>query len=263
MTYYRDTQFDRVLLEDEQQRLLEILVEAARRVPRENRQKFLVVNEASSYQSFLLHDGLAQDFGAYEGDLEALANERMLSRTVSPRNTSLYDVTPRGYKYYEHLQLEKGTPTVRTESAIRSYIDGDTFQKRYPMAFTKWAEAESLLWAADSKTAFTTIGHHCREAVQEFLDVLLRSQGLTAAEDKAKTVIRLRRILESSAAKSETASAYAESALAFVGNLIDLTQRQEHGGTREGEPLRWEDGRRVVFLTLVTLTEIDRLVSGT
>ena len=39
----------------------------------------------------------------------------------------------------------------------------------------------------------------------------------------------------------------------------DLIQRQEHGGQRQdGEPLTWEDGRRVVFQTAVVMFEIDR-----
>jgi hypothetical protein len=37
--------------------------------------------------------------------------------------------------------------------------------------------------------------------------------------------------------------------------------RQEHAGTREGEPLIWEDGRRVVLQTAVVMFEIDKSLS--
>jgi hypothetical protein len=40
--------------------------------------------------------------------------------------------------------------------------------------------------------------------------------------------------------------------------VSDLVQRQEHAGQREGEPLVWEDGRRIVFQTAIVMFEIDR-----
>ena len=39
---------------------------------------------------------------------------------------------------------------------------------------------------------------------------------------------------------------------------MDLVQRQEHGGQKEGEPLGWEDGRRVVFQTANVMVELHR-----
>jgi hypothetical protein len=35
--------------------------------------------------------------------------------------------------------------------------------------------------------------------------------------------------------------------------LVDLHQRQEHGAQRQGQPLTWEDGRRVVFQTILVM----------
>jgi hypothetical protein len=109
MAYYRDTQFDDVLLEPEQKSLLETLVEASRRTPREKRQKFMVYRTMGRHLSSVMHPSLPKDFeGAFEGDFEALANEGMLTATYGSHGTPNYDITPRGYKYYEHLQLEKG-----------------------------------------------------------------------------------------------------------------------------------------------------------
>jgi hypothetical protein len=48
--------------------------------------------------------------------------------------------------------------------------------------------------------------------------------------------------------------------LAYWGTVNDLVQRQEHGGQKEREPLKWEDGRRVVFQTAVVMFEIARVV---
>jgi hypothetical protein len=55
--------------------------------------------------------------------------------------------------------------------------------------------------------------------------------------------------------------AFLQSLLEYWGTVNDLVQRQEHGGQREGDPLTWEDGRRVVFHTLLVMYEIDRAVS--
>jgi hypothetical protein len=41
---------------------------------------------------------------------------------------------------------------------------------------------------------------------------------------------------------------------------VELVQRQEHGGQKEGEPLGWEDGRRVVFQTANVMVELHRAV---
>ena len=49
--------------------------------------------------------------------------------------------------------------------------------------------------------------------------------------------------------------------LAFWGTVSDLVQRQEHGALREGEQLVWHDGRRVVFLTMTVMHEIDSALS--
>lgn len=52
-------------------------------------------------------------------------------------------------------------------------------------------------------------------------------------------------------------------ALANVAYRADeLTQRQEHGATREERSLTWEDGRRLIFATLFAMTEIDRTLSA-
>lgn len=46
----------------------------------------------------------------------------------------------------------------------------------------------------------------------------------------------------------------------YWGTVSDLIQRQEHGAQKEGEALRWEDGRRVVFQTAVVMFEIAHTV---
>ena len=42
--------------------------------------------------------------------------------------------------------------------------------------------------------------------------------------------------------------------------LVDLGQRQVHGGQKGGEPLLPEDGRRLVFQTAIVMFEIARVI---
>jgi hypothetical protein len=37
--------------------------------------------------------------------------------------------------------------------------------------------------------------------------------------------------------------------------VVDLIQRQEHGGSKESEALTWQDGRRVAFHTAAVMFE--------
>lgn len=81
-------------------------------------------------------------------------------------------------------------------------------------------------------------------------------------EDKAKTVARLRAVLNQHADQlGTTAKPFLDALLAYWGTVNDLVQRQEHGGQKEGAVLLWEDGRRVVFQTAVVMYEVDQGLS--
>lgn len=66
-----------------------------------------------------------------------------------------------------------GDSTQQIERTIRTYIDAYQFRNKYSSAYDKWSIAEELLWASDSEQQLTTIGHYCREALQEFSEVLI------------------------------------------------------------------------------------------
>ena len=70
--------FSSILIEIEQRELLVALVEASRNVTRENRQKFFAIDYMGG--SDIIHPGLPDgSIPAYLGDLEALANEDLIS----------------------------------------------------------------------------------------------------------------------------------------------------------------------------------------
>src|SRR5262249_39946694 len=133
-------------------------------------------------------------------------------------------------------------------------------------AYKKWLEAERLLWASDAQPQLTTIGHLCREAMQEFATALVeRHQPPNVDADKAHDVARIKAVLDHrGAALGTTLKPFLKALLAYWGTVSDLVQRQVHGGQREEKPLIWEDGRRVVFQAAVVMFEIDRaLAHGT
>ena len=254
--------FDHILLEPEQEDLLITLVEAARNVLRENRQKFALLHGTSG--ALILHPGFGdRTHNAYGGDVEILGGAGLLALSHSRNGTLIFAVTPLGFRYYEHLKQRLGQPIQQVEATIRSFLDAEAFQRKYPSAYQKWAEAETILWSSDSEQQLTTIGHLCREAVQEFAATLVdQYKPPNVTDNKASTVARVKAVLNMQSEKlGTTVKPLMDALLVYWGTTSDLIQRQEHGGQREGHPLGWEDGRRVIFNTAVAMFEIDRALS--
>ncbi len=209
------------------------------------------------------HPGLTDDGKTYVGDVEALAHEDLVAiSSIGQHGGLVFDVTPRGSAYYQYLKQRLGEPTERITAEIRTYLHAQSFRKRYVAAFEKWTRAEELLWGTDTQGEFTTIGHLCREALQEFADALVTQHQLTVDSGKAQTVARIRAVLDHHREKlGDAEHALLHALVAYWGAVNDLVQRQEHGGQKEGQPLMWEDGRRVVFQTAVVMFEIDWALS--
>jgi hypothetical protein len=129
----------------------------------------------------------------YPGDLRALVDAKLL--IFSQRD--IFDLHQRGFQYYEHLKRQTAAPRRRVETEITGYLATERFRKTYPQAYQKWSEAEELLWKSDSEPQFTTIGHLCREALQEFTDTLIRKfQPPRVDPNKSHTVSRLRAVID-------------------------------------------------------------------
>jgi hypothetical protein len=247
-------------LEPEQDAILGACVEAHRRMPREKRQAFLHVAQANG-DFYIRHSGLPNgNIRVYHGDLGALQQADLINIESSRPGLSQFDITDRGYAYYSDLKQQAAEPAEHVTHDVRGYIDGASFRELYPAAYTKWCEAEALLWREDSERQLTTIGHLCREAIQEFATALVeRWQPPDAPTEKNRDVARLRAVLKHRAnALPRTVWSFLEALVPYWGTVSDLVQRQEHGGQREGPPLLWEDGRRVVFQTLNLMSEVAR-----
>lgn len=254
--------FDHIILEPEQKELFCVMVDAARSVPRQEREKFMAVK--TNQGVYLLHRGLRNvDVRPFEGDLEALADAGLLRTSYGGKGTPSYDITPVGYRYYEHLKMQSEEPVERIEAHTRSFLDTVRFRRDYQHAYNKWAEAERILWAPDAEGRLTEIGHICREAIQRFSDVLVERYGPEEpVATKAQTKNKLRAVVDAQRKDLSKAALVAVEALVDYWNAVsDLVQRQEHGALKEGEPLVWTDARRVVFLTALVMLEIDQLLT--
>lgn len=247
-----------LILEPEQKELLSILVEASRNVPRHGRQKFMVSRSTDGDE--LVHDGLKSKTWIFYGDAEILANERLVDISVGSHGTPLLQVTPLGYKYYEYIKQQVGQPSQQLEAEVKSYITSDSFKMKYPKAYQKWVDSESQLWSSESESELTTIGHLCREAMQEFAEELVNLHRPSKVDPNiAHTVARIKSVINKyRATLGKTVYPFLEALVAYWGTVNDLVQRQEHGGQKEGEAIKWNDARRVVFQTIIVMYEIDR-----
>jgi len=249
---------DGVLLQPEQEELLVALVEATRNLPRGQRERFMFAPTLDS--STIQHPGLpGREVPAYGGDIDILSNEGLLNVTWG-QHTRFFDVTPRGFAVYEVIKQRSGVPVRQLEEDLMRYLDGEVFAKAYPEAHRKWSEAAEKLWSSDSEQQLTTIGHLCRESMQEFATALVerhKPQGVD--QDKAHDIARVRAVLSQYQARLGTSVAsFLDALLTHWRAVSSLVQRQEHGAQKEGHSLVWEDGRRVVFQTAVVMFEIDR-----
>lgn len=94
--------------------------------------------------------------------------------------------------------------------------------------------------------------------MQEFADELAGHVKVSdIPSDKARTVARIRGVFDAKVS-SATTREFLDALLAYWGTVSDLVQRQEHAGQKEGEPVTWEDARRVVFQSLSVMYEIAR-----
>src|SRR3989442_712390 len=212
--------FENVLLEPEQKTTLSILVEAARNTPREKRQKFLFVRTMDG--SILMHPGLIQERrDIYYGDIEQLAAVGFLNLSHTPSGFPQFDVTPKGFEYYEWMKQQNGQPVQNIETEIRNHLDADGFRRHYPAAYQKWAEAEAKLWSSDSEQKSTTIGHLCREALQEFAKALVaKYQPPNVEKDVQKTVARLKAVIgKQSGQMSDAVKAYLDALVDYWGTV--------------------------------------------
>jgi hypothetical protein len=105
--------FENVLLEQEQKDLLLTFVEAARNVPRDKRREFRVIK--TSPKPVVSHPGLIVRISVHMGDIAMLAAEELINLSDVSSSLARFDVTPRGFAYYEWMKQRVGQPIQNEE----------------------------------------------------------------------------------------------------------------------------------------------------
>jgi len=260
--------FSNIILEKEQKDLFIQIVETIKAIPREKRTKMHLISGMSKKKLMIATtDHKRHDIeNIVDGDLDILTKNNLLDISYTPKGDSKYVVTPVGFKYYDWLMKEMGKPIERIEKKTIRYFELDDFRVNYEKAYDKLKKAEEMLWSSDSEENFTTIGHLCREAMQEFADQLYYQKfGEQSPEKKSKTLNRIRAVIEEE--KSNVGSTIEDFLLKglypYWKNINLIVQRQEHGAQKEkGEEINWEDSRRVVFQTTNVMFELHKSLNN-
>jgi len=250
-------------LEAHQNIIISFIVEAYRSMPVEKRMVFIVTT-CSSGTSIGIPSLPNSSLDVSIVDLKILdaAGYIKIEKYFYPSIEYSFHPTAKGIKYYEYLKQNYIGSFQQIDSEIKNYLSNSNFSVRYQIAFAKWKEAENLLWKAENQINYSTIGHLCRESVQEFIDTLIIRYNLTDKyPDKAQTKNRFYGIINYNRnLLGKTLQNFLEAILDYWNNLIDIIQRQEHSGLKDGEKLGFEDARRVVFHTAILLFEVSRTI---
>lgn len=164
----------------------------------------------------------------------------------------LVRLTPHGRE-----EAREADPFQRIHEEARHVLASSSFAETYPGAFDAWAAGERLLWGDDARSNLTTIGHRVREAAQLFATALVDAHGPpSVTADQAKVELRLGAVI---AMYRPLLGEARRLALEALGNLWEannkLIQRQEHGASKAGDRVSWDDARRIVFLTMFLMVE--------
>jgi hypothetical protein len=245
-----------VTLTSQQVELLTALVEASNSAQRE----FFVLRAMTGTR--IAHPVFGEnDKAIYGPDLQALEDLGFLTVIGydSQGKSSSFDVSPAGRQAYSDIHAQTAALEDAAEDDMCRFIDASEFRHSFPAAHERWAAAAKLLWSDDTRGQLTEVGHYCREALQEFADVLVGGLPIHDETKKTETIKRLKAWLGAQADLGATTGEMLEALVAYWGTVSDLAQRQEHASSRKGEPLEWEDARRLVFQTLVVMYEVARL----
>jgi hypothetical protein len=79
-----------------------------------------------------MHPFLGERSNVRKGDLETLADNRLLRRDTGSGGEALYEVTPQGRQYYAEMKRRAGEAIAVVEHEVRSFLDGDAFATAFP-----------------------------------------------------------------------------------------------------------------------------------
>jgi hypothetical protein len=246
-------------LEPEQVELLQTLVEATRKVSRQERY-FLVIKTLGG--EHLQGAGLDTVLAVPSSDIEFLAHAGLVHINKRDQYSFSFVIAPDGFQFYDEVKRRSSEPVVQLEADVRTYVDSQRFRAMYPNAHRLWSQAAESVWSAESTSSLTAVGHTLRESMQAFAtELVAHHKPANVNPDPTKTLDRVSAVLKERSQNSEAVNELLDVLFGYWRAVNGIVQRQEHGAQKEGEPLRWEDGRRAVFHTVLVMTEIDRGLS--
>ena len=157
-------------------------------------------------------------------------------------------------------------PMEKVLAESRAKIGSGAFAAAFPGAYEPWADAAKLLYGENASAELTTIGHKVREASQAFATAAIAKFGADEDHDVPEDVKLVKKRLGAVIAHNRDYIGDAKrKVLEDLGDLwestVDLIQRQEHAAQKEGEPVGFEDGRRIVNLTMFLMLEFATILA--
>ena len=252
--------FEHIILEPEQKELFIRICEAVKLAPTHYR-KEIYYEEHTRNGSLVIpanKSGYTEIEDVSQGDLNEYIRKGIMGVHHSSDGRPSYYVTPEGFLYYEWLIKQMGKPVERIENSIMRYLELDRFRLNYADTYRKLKDAEEMLWTAEKEEHFTTIGHLCRESVQDFADSLYKNvMGANYDGPITQTNNRIETLITEKC-DSKKVRKFLRALFDYWKAVGGLIQKQEHRAEKEKEQLTWEDARRLVFQTVNVMVELDR-----
>lgn len=250
--------FKNIILEPEQEDLFIGIVEARRSCPRDQWDILFMIK---GFHELIITSKDCEDRrigNIIPGDIDELISKGFLRVINETAGEQHFSIPAEGYQYYDWLMKQQGKPVERIEKQTFRYLEFEDFRKQYPDAYRKIKQAEKMLWSADKEEQFTTIGHLCREAVQDFADTLYKlMMGIEYEGPKTQTHNRIETIITEKC-DSKKVRKYLRALFDYWKAVGGLIQKQEHRAEKEKEQLTWEDTRRVVFQSVNVMNELHK-----
>lgn len=244
-------------LSPRQQALLRSLVEACKAGTDEESREFVVFPFGHDrFVRFIRGAHLPEPVS--EADVNTLVQAgfvRILRYNRSGR--PVYYVTNEGIEFVAADIAENG-PQPFVEQAVT------LVEKQLPSQFARASElmrdAARRLVEAQDEHGLSEVGHKCREALQEFAEVLCRQYvppGEQQSIPREKTVQRLKAVVRQVRGRvGDTTSQLLEALVEYWGAVSDLVNKVEHRSQREDRPLTWDDARRAVLYSYLVMAEL-------
>lgn len=234
-------------------KLLRGIVEVSSQIPESKTKEFLIIETFGSPASLLFEVGNERIKGVGVSDVHELESRNLLRRTrFNSRGTPLYSVTNEGIKFVSSLP---SVPKIAEETI--SWVKKE-LPPGYEAAQGLIEEALQKLATAKSEFDFSEIGHKCREALQEFSEVLYNRHGNPDKKpEKKKDQAKIGMVL--TAWKPVIGGTYVNMLDALTGywaSVSDHVQKVEHRSEKEARPLTHEDAKRAVFYSYLVMAEI-------